>query len=812
MNGGPVAKLKQPKHASIPPNPASAPRGPVTRPDPLAASRDSAAAVSDPPATDRAGSRAMGFVSCLAPLLLIALGLRFGSAPGFAQWDSFEAFLPAILWAHRCLLAGELPLWNPMQNLGEPLHAMGVGGVFYFPYTLATLWVDALHWDPRSVMDVIAASHAAFAGLGLYLLCRSFGVRPLVSMVAAVSAPMSGFILYVGSVWIHTLPNLAWGVWAAWAAKSVVDRHRVAVAAPVAALALALPFNAGHIQPAVYNVVVSAGFALAYALVRRRPSALPWLLAIWGAAALLAMPAILPTAALVPETLRSAGVTAVELGGRSVRLGALIGLLLPVFRGTDGFIDEVYLDTLFAGGWLVPALLGGLALVIFRRRALAALARGPHGLPPSTAFLLTGASALGVLVLSLGDQTPVYSWTRVIPMWSSFRWPFKLFLHALPFLVTAGALGLELLLRVPGAAMRRAVGLGSALLALALWFALPGLGTPAANATGVLGLVAMLAVAWLELPAARVVLGVVAVLEAGGMLLVTQRPDRYKTYVYEKVGAFGPREFGISPDFRLVPLSPSVPDGERMQELGLYQSATLDGYYGLTGHRFALSSIRLVRFVPTGDEGILSRRVAPTVLGSHLLKSYNVRYALAAKYDSGAVRGLDELPGWRRLRETPHAIVYENPAALSRMYFASEVELYSPEQMFAALVQNQAPVTSAYVEGERRQRFAAPGRVVRFDWGHDRITADLEAATSGFLVVSMSHSPDWVATLDGRTVPLELTNGTISGLRVPAGARHLVLHYEPRSFWIGVWAALAGAVVLLGTTIALARHPMTHGS
>jgi hypothetical protein len=321
----------------------------------------------------------------------------------------------------------------------------------------------------------------------------------------------------------------------------------------------------------------------------------------------------------------------------------------------------------------------------------------------------------------------------------------------------------------------------------------------------VLGLVAMLSLAWMELPAARVVLAVATILGAGGTLVLTQRPDRYKTYLDERVGEFGPAAFSLSPDFRVVPLSSCEPQGERMQELGLFQSATLDGYFALTGHRFALSSMRLENFVPTGDDGVIARQIVPSIVQSHLLKGFNVRYAIAARNDSGLVAFMDQVPGWKRHRETAHAIVYENPEALARMYFASQVEPFEMQRMFIGLVRNAAPVTCAFVEGERAQLFARPGRVVSSSWRHDRITAELDSPQAGFLVVSMSYSADWVARLDGRVVPLMLTNGTVSGLAIAPGARHLELRYQPRSFRIGVWAALAGMLLALVTAVALSR-------
>src|SRR5262245_48369620 len=136
--------------------------------------------------------RVLALASCVTPMLLIVAGLAAGAAD-FARWDNLELFLPNLLFAHRRILRGELPLWNPFQNLGEPIHAMGIAGVLYPPYTLATGLVDLMHGNPRAVMSVIVILHVGFAALGLHLLCRSFGVRPLFATIAAVSGAMCGY-------------------------------------------------------------------------------------------------------------------------------------------------------------------------------------------------------------------------------------------------------------------------------------------------------------------------------------------------------------------------------------------------------------------------------------------------------------------------------------------------------------------------------------------------------------------------------------------------------------------------------------------
>jgi membrane protein YfhO len=754
----------------------------------------------------------MALGSGLAPMLLIVIGLWLNRGIDFAQWDNFEYFLPSILFAHRRILHGEVALWNQFQNLGEPLHAMGGGGVFYLPYTACTWLVDTVNGDPRWVMNTIVALHAGLAGFGWYALGRSFGARPLFALIAAVSGALSGFALFVGSVWIHTMPNLAWSVWALWAVKELVDFRRPVVPLVVGVVALSAPFHIGHIQPAVYVSVVTGLFGLVYGLSSRRLAArLPWLAAVAVAAALFAMPAVLPTASLLPDTERISLMSRAEFGDRGVLPRALLGLLLPVYGGGDGFIEKPTLITLHAGAWLLPALLAASGAVLMRRRGSKERARAPSApsAMPDFSRGLACCALLGsaVVALSVGNHAPFYGWTYGIPVWSSLRWPFKLFLHALPALLAAGAVALEIIARqgAPRPA-QRLFFLAAALAASVLWLALPGSLSRSVVVTGAFGLAAMVALAWLDRPWGRALLLIAVVLEAGGTTFLVLRADRYKTYAHEKIGSFGPRQLGISNDYRLLPLSPSTSPEAAIQELGLFHSATLGGYYSLTGQRFALTSRRLWSYVPSGVDGLLPRRIVHTYLRSGLLKSFNCGYVLAAKVDTPMVALLDRLPGFRRIAGTPHALVYANRNALPRFYFATEVRPFSRDSVFAGLVGNRAPATCAFVNGATGSFRAMPlARVLRSQWGHERVAAQVTAPRGGYLVVSMTYSPDWVARIDGRPVPLHLTNGAILGVEVPPGSRSVVLSYSPESLRRGLWLSMLGVLILIGAALAAAR-------
>jgi hypothetical protein len=78
----------------------------------------------------------------------------------------------------------------------------------------------------------------------------------------------------------------------------------------------------------------------------------------------------------------------------------------------------------------------------------------------------------------------------------------------------------------------------------------------------------------------------------------------------------------------------------------------------------------------------------------------------------------------------------------------------------------------------------------------------VERATPGYLVVSQTHYPGWVARVDGETVPLLRANVAFDALALPAGRHAVELAYEPRSFALGL--ALSAASLVCGVGLVLA--------
>jgi hypothetical protein len=741
---------------------------------------------------------AHGIASLVVPMLLVGSALVLDPDVSFSQWDNFEQFLPNIWMSQQRLLHGEFPHWNQFQGMGQVVHSLGSYGVLYPGYTLGAVLVNLLGLGPHALFSVITVLHAGLAGIFAYLLARELGARPTFALIASLGLAMSGHALFLTTVGIFVMPYLAWTAAALWALKRLVDRPTSVSAFAVAVVSLALLLHLGLTDRAVYSWIAAGLFALGWSALRRCfVHRLPILAAVALTAALLSMPTVFPTLDLLGDTARAEPLTREQFSFRGLAPTGLIGMLLPVYGVADGYAERRLSCTSYAGAWLLPSLLLGFAAILTRRRNGDGDGTGmaePACLEVKRKQAIFLVSALGILFLwlSLGSHGGLHPLTYGVPIWSQFRWPFKFFLRAMLLLGVAAALCMEVLARRRFSVARAACCIGLALLALALWILRPAPPTASGWVAGIGGVLSIALLGWLHLEWVRRVLLLVCIAGLWAMPSLVSYPERFKTYQGERYGSHGVEEFGISLDYRVLPVSP-LQRGRFMQELGHFEAATMNGYFGLTGTRAPLLPASLSQYLPAEIDGVPPRRSLPAILGSHLLRSFNAKYVIAARYDQPARRLLGRLPGYEKIAETNVAEVYANRDALPRVYFATAINP-RPGTIQRGLIENEAPITAAFVEGLAPEEALPVGVVHGWSWRHERISIDVSAPAGGFLVVSSSYSRDWKVTVDGVAGEPWRTNGLITGVRIPAGATRIELEYDARSLRTGLWLAGLGLV------------------
>jgi len=166
--------------------------------------------------------------------------------------DPVLQFQPWLEFNRTMLRKGRLPLWNGFAGCGAPHLANGQSAVFD-PFHL----IAYLGTLPEAHAQM-ATARLWIAGLGMFLLARSWGLGAWGRWFAGLAFPLCGFLM----AWLlYPVANVAvWMPWLFLATDRVLDRPD---GRGVAALALAvgLVLLGGHVQTSAHILVAAASYA-----------------------------------------------------------------------------------------------------------------------------------------------------------------------------------------------------------------------------------------------------------------------------------------------------------------------------------------------------------------------------------------------------------------------------------------------------------------------------------------------------------------------------------------------------------------------
>ena len=343
----------------------------------------------------------------------------FTSAMFFYR-DVYNYTFPSARFIHDLCRQGFLPYWNPYLNYGQPVLA-NPNLLFFYPFTLL---IVLLPIDIAFTMHFLV--HFALAGIGVYVLARSWGQTYLGAFFAAIVFMFSGPVLSLGNLYNES----ACAAWIPWALL-VTDR---ALASPRLRpwILLIVIFSFQWLAGEPLTMLATFGLCFAYAFYRRGVWSKLWskpnfrLLAIFflvGAGMMLLCAAqFLPASNLLSQSRRGVqGLRFRETANWSVNPFSLPEMIVPDFFGSgigaptgwlwlmsDSNLGPYFLSV-FIGFVPLFCALAGWALGRDRRRNFVAGAAG--------AFLL----------LSFGHFTPVFALAYLLfPPLTVVRYPVKL--------------------------------------------------------------------------------------------------------------------------------------------------------------------------------------------------------------------------------------------------------------------------------------------------------------------------------------------------------------------------------------------------
>jgi hypothetical protein len=107
------------------------------------------------------------------------------------KWDMIDCFYPWRFHIGECLQNGQLPWWNPYQDLGYPIHADPSSGAWYPMVWLIGSTVGYSIWSIGFELWI----HVFFAGVGMYFLAKTLKFDPRFALMAGIAYMLSGFFI-----------------------------------------------------------------------------------------------------------------------------------------------------------------------------------------------------------------------------------------------------------------------------------------------------------------------------------------------------------------------------------------------------------------------------------------------------------------------------------------------------------------------------------------------------------------------------------------------------------------------------------------
>ncbi len=693
-------------------------------------------------------------------------------------WDAQWEYWGDLQFLHDSFAAGELPLWNPFDRGGYPLHADPQAGVLY-PINWILVGLSFLTGPVWWLVTIKIVLHFWIAAFGTYVFLRR-------RRLPEAACYAGGIFLILSYPFSHAMFSaLNWGMaWAPWMLLAVDWWSEKPTPGRAGGVALAFGISQLTGAPAAFwyalIVVVPYGtWAIAHhARASGDPRAYLKRAAVTTAIAgglFVAMVAaqLHATSEMVTHTIRDA---------RDLD-----------FVGTTAFTGEDLMAFMVHG---MPAPSEAPYITIVLLFATATLLSVE---PTARRLVLTGAAVMGVLC-AMGNLAGFLPFSAsLVPPFGFFRRAHRyLYVTMLPLSIL-GAEGLALLARTELAAARRRYGwvlIGAGALGLLVF----GIGyvvtaPKGKEAEGIRDAYAWTVAAFVVSTWAlhqlvtregrwKQIFLAVAVVVLGVDLWHARAPIVEKNfYPIPTV----PRD-KLAGELAGVPLEARVYDREVLRfrpgiRLGIRD---LGGYEGdpLALARYA----RLLKMVQAN----------PLLLGHA-----NVRWLLEEGKTTTKPNVLTKTGLTVR-----YAGAWEVPqVAPAVMWIDAATIVDGGEQQALDALKNATPGTVAVLErgtlhGDEAARASdggvlpsATGRIVSY--GRSRLTAEIDAPAAGVVVIHESYYPGWRARVDGQPAHIVPANGLFRGVLVGPGPHHIEMEYPATAYRVLAPLSLLGLVAAL---------------
>jgi Bacterial membrane protein YfhO len=186
-----------------------------------------------------------------------------------------------------------------------------------------------------------------------------------------------------------------------------------------------------------------------------------------------------------------------------------------------------------------------------------------------------------------------------------------------------------------------------------------------------------------------------------------------------------------------------------------------------------------------------------------------VQYYVAKVSGRGAGRELIASP-------TSGLKVFEMPNAMPRAWVVHEVvNLPKPDYISPRISDQAFPLAqSSFLLNQNPpplETCSGDSANVKFE-DPEYIVVDVKMNCRGMVIVGDSYSKDWVASVDGKRVPLYAAYTIVDGVVADAGQHKIELRYRPMSFYLGASLSVLSLLVILAIWRFTRRRESTYAS
>ena len=747
----------------------------------------------------------------LGPCLL--LGWRLAAGQVLFWGTPSLQFVPWWMEAWRQISQGSLPLWNPLNGFGAPLLANYQSAFFYPPNWIlcglaAVFGAGGVAWG----YTFLAMLHLIWAGVGMVYLLRRLGLSLFAQMMGGLAFSLCGYLVarleFISMIWV-----VAWLPWILRYTDELVPADFVKekqgwVHFPHhLAICIGLMLLAGHAQLSWYTLLLSGMWLLTRSIpkgFRAVRSSVASFILVGLAGALIAAIQLLPTAEFLLQSQRSNEYGYAEAVQYSFWSWRWITLFAPDFFGNPGYGNywgyaTFWEDAAYIG--MLPILLALTTIPSMFRKRILSVEPGRKGLISALWILVFFG-----LILALGQNTPIFPFLyHYVPTFALFQAPARFMIWVEVALIILFAVAIDrwecpqgkglYWLRL-GTAGAFAVALGAGL----AWMTLKGVNLTFIRASALAGFWA---------------------LGTGGLTLILPLMEKKNRILYWKGAVLVwvlvdllSAGWVLNPTVPLSLYASGNPSAEKVRaQLNTaltYMPSAVEEKTKFTRY-FLFKSYR-----PTGGWDDFRSSFLPNLnLLDSIGSANNFDPMVPGRYLNWIQTVDPLLPIWRNAvlssagvglvadvdSAQPGGIRFDPIQALPRyvLYTCADVapDLGEVLQQMEGLKPGDGLLI---LEGANRD-FHCPvhppqeAEVISHRPSEVRLAVDMPA--DGWVVAAQPDYPGWLATVDGRSVPLQQANYLFSALAVPAGKHVVVLEYRSVPFYIGALLSILMLVLIV---------------